>query len=262
MKLVCLNLGIRISNTQKIIDFLKEEQADIVAAQEVTRHLSDNVYETFRTKADIEAALNTDYPHTFFGPSWVADGFKKSDTVEQDFGGHIEQGLELLSKYPITSGTNEFYYKHFEYMQDWSNWKNEDHGRSLLITTLNVNGKPLQIINLHGIWTKDKVGDVRTELQCKYIVEASKRHNIATIIAGDFNLVPSSPSLNIINQEFRNLITEYGYSSTRPDFNDGVDTGDNIVDYIFVNNLVSVNDFKVIKSDVSDHLPLMIDFDI
>ncbi len=35
-----------------------------------------------------------------------------------------------------------------------------------------------------------------------------------------------------------------------------------VVDYIFVTDDVKVNDFKVVDTDVSDHFPLVLDFDI
>ena len=59
-----------------------------------------------------------------------------------------------------------------------------------------------------------------------------------------------------------NLIDEYNIKTTRPTFNDGLDKGDLVCDYIFVNNKIKVNDFKVLDNNVSDHLPLLLDFDI
>lgn len=263
MKLVSLNVAIKIANTSKVVELLKQENADIVALQEVVRHLESNVHPTYRTKADIEHALSKTYPHVFFGPIWLADSFKTPTTIKYDFGGHIEQGCEILSKFPISGGTNEFYYKHFAYMQDWSSWQQEDHGRSVLITTLDISGKPLQILNLHGIWTADKNGDERTMAQARYIVDAAKRKNIATIIVGDFNLLPTSASLRELNDNFRNLISEYGITTTRPEFQDELEFGGKeTMDYIFVNEHINVKDFRVPYSTVSDHLPLILDFEL
>lgn len=262
MKLVSLNVAIKLSNTDQIVDFFKKEDTDFIALQEVVRHLADSVLPSYQTKADIEQALGDMYPHTFFGPTWVGDGFKTPQKVDRDFGGHIEQGCELLSKFPIAGGTNEFFYRHFEYMQDWSNWRQEDHGRSVLITSLTVDGKQLQILNLHGVWTSDKQGDERTEAQCRYIVEAAKRQNIPTIIVGDFNLLPSTPSVKIIDAHYRNLVREYDIQTTTPDFRDEIDEGGRAIDYIFVSDQVKVKDFRVVDTNISDHLPLVLEFDL
>ena len=95
-----------------------------------------------------------------------------------------------------------------------------------------------------------------------YILEAAKRKNIPTIIVGDFNLFPETKSIGILNKEFKNLIDEYKIKSTRPTFDDGTDKGNNVVDYIFVNDKIKVNEFGVINTNISDHLPLILDFDI
>jgi endonuclease/exonuclease/phosphatase family metal-dependent hydrolase len=71
------------------------------------------------------------------------------------------------------------------------------------------------------------------------------------------------PKLNqLIDKEFINLIDKYNIKSTRPDFNDGLETGRNVVDYIFVSEDIKVKDFKVIETDITDHLPLLLEFEI
>lgn len=262
MKLLNINISIKIDNSGKVADFINSQNADIVALQEIIRHLEDKVFDQYRSKSDIEAQMDINYPYKFFAPLFVSDAIRYNGKVHMDFGGHIEQGSEIMSKHPIVRGTNEFFYKHYSYEIDWTNWKNEDTGRSLQMAELNVDGKKLQIFNLHGIWTHDKLGDKRTIAECKYIVEAASRQTIPTIIVGDFNLLPQTKSIKLLNKKFRNLINEYGVTSTRPDFDDGRDKGSNVVDYIFINNQIKVNNFEVINTDISDHLPLLLDFEI
>jgi endonuclease/exonuclease/phosphatase family metal-dependent hydrolase len=262
MKLLNINVGIKINNTHEVGRYIKEQDADFVAIQEVVRHLEDTVYEEFRSKAGVEEMLGNLYPYNFFGPLWVTDAFRKEGKIHRDFGGHIEQGNQFLSKFEIVDGTNEHYYKTYSYAKDWTNWRQEDHGRAVLITEFDVDGKRLQVLNLHGIWTHDKRGDERTIAECEYVVKAAKRKDIPTIITGDFNLLPETGSIQILNKEFTNLISEYGITSTRPHFDDGTDKGNQVVDYIFVNDGIKVNNFEVPETDVSDHLPLILDFEI
>ena len=119
----------------------------------------------------------------------------------------------------------------------------------------------IQIINVHGIWNKDKMGDERTINQSLFIL-SKIRKDIPVIVVGDFNLLPDSESIKLLDNELINLIKVYDIKSTRPSFDDGLDTGDVVCDYIFVNDKVKVNDFKVINTNISDHLPLVLDFDI
>ena len=95
-----------------------------------------------------------------------------------------------------------------------------------------------------------------------YISKAAKRNDIPTIIVGDFNLFPDTKSIKMLDKEFRNLIKEFNIITTRPDFNDGMDFGNNVVDYIFVSDKIKVNNLKVVKTDISDHYPLILDFEI
>lgn len=262
MKLICLNIGIKIANTQQVTAFLTEENADIIALQEVSRPLEDAVVSGYRSQPDIMAALSKTHPHSFFGPLWVADAFRFDGDIERHFGGHIEQGNEIYSRFPIVAATNEHYHGHFEYMLNWANWKQTDHGRAVQVVELSVRGQALQILNLHGIWNQSRNGDERTMHQCEYLVSAAARKNIPTIICGDFNLTPHSDSIQYLNKHFRNLTAEFNIRATRPDFKDSIDTGNETVDYIFVDKRIQVNHFSVPETNISDHYPLVLDFDI
>jgi len=262
MKLLNINIGIKIDNTSEVAEFIKKENADIVAIQEIVRHLEDEVFDEFKSKLGVEKVVGGMYPNRFFGPLWITDAFRKEGKIHRDFGGLIEQGNEILSKYPITQAVNEHFYKSYEYALDWTNWKKEDHGRALETVELNVDGKLLQILNIHGIWTEDKKGDERTLRECEFVVDKAKQKNIPTIITGDFNLLPETESIKLINNEYLNLIDKFGIKSTRPDFDDGLETGRNVVDYIFVSNDIQVNNFKIVETNITDHLPLLLDFEV
>lgn len=75
-------------------------------------------------------------------------------------------------------------------------------------------------------------------------------------------MLPISKSIAIMNQNFHNLIEEYKIESTRPEFENGLNKGHHVCDYIFVSDEIKVKSFEVLNTDVSDHLPLVLDFDI
>ncbi len=138
----------------------------------------------------------------------------------------------------------------------------EDHPRAIQVIKLDVNGKDLQIINLHGLHSKDKLDSERTFNQCKYVLEVAKRKKLPTIIVGDFNLFPETKSINLLDKEFKNLIREYNILSTRPNPINGTDKRNIVVDYVFVDDKIKVHNFEVINTNISGHLPLILDFDI
>jgi len=263
VKLVNLNIGIRVDNTQEVVDFLAKTDPDIITIQEVARHLEESVFDEYRSKDGIESAIGKKYPYKFFGPLWIAKDFKKHGKIFKDFGGYIEQGNEILSKIPIVKTSNEFFYKYYSAdVLDWERWRFEDHGRAVQRVELDWKGKKLQVFNIHGIWAEDKKGDERTIKQCMYIVRAAKKKDLPTIIAGDLNLAPETKSLKIISKEFVSLIDQYDIKTTQPSAKDGVDFGNNVVDYVFVSKDVKVKDFKVLEEDISDHLPMILEFEI
>lgn len=262
MKLISFNIGIKIDNSKKVGKFIESQKPDIVAFQEIMRHFDESVFDMYKSKERIEKIIGKRLPYSFFGPLWISKTIWKNGKIRRNFNGFVEQGNEVLTKFPIIEAANEFYYKSYSLDSDRTDFETEDHARAVQIIELNVNEKKLQILNLHGLYSKNKIDNKRTIAQCKYVLNAAKRKNIPTIIAGDFNLFPNTKSIQVLNQEFRNLINEYQITSTRPDFSDDHDVGNNVVDYIFVNNKIKVNNFQVFKTNISDHFPLILDFEI
>ena len=259
MKLINLNIGIKLDNTNDVVNFIKSENADICTLQEVMNAVDDECFQMF--KSGNLLIENLQYKFNAFAPLYIAKGVEKDNVVVRDFGGRAEQGSMILSQYTIEEHYNQFYYNEYRYSYDATNFRESDWCRSIQNAILNINGKKLQIINVHGIWNKEKQGDERTIAQSEFIL-SKIRSDIPCIVVGDFNLLPGTESIKLLNDKMTNLIDKYNIKSTRPTFDDGLDKGDLVCDYIFVNEKVKVNDFKVLDSNVSDHLPLVLEFDI
>lgn len=263
MKLLCWNIGIKIDNTLDVINFIREGKYDLIALQEVLKAKDDKAFNMYRSYNDLENSFKSIYHYSEFAPVWGAKEIIKNDKSSRDFGGFVEQGCYTLSKNPILEHYNQFYY--LEYKNpgfDATYFKKNDHARSIQNMIIENNDKKFRIINIHGIWNEGKLGDKRTINQCNFIIEKALLANYPVIILGDFNLIPETESIDMLNKNFRNLILEYNIKTTRPNFNDGLDKGNIICDYIFVNDKIKVNDFKVINNSISDHMPLILDFEI
>lgn len=259
MKLLDLNIGIKLDNNKEVLAFIKSEDADICTFQEAMNGTQDSCFDMFTSANKIIDIKN--YPYNAFAPLFIAKGITKDGNMVRVFGGKAEQGCLLVSKYNIKDHKNQFYYNEYRYEYDATHFREEDWCRSIQNAIIDIDGKELQIINVHGIWNKDKVGDDRTIEQSRFILN-NIREDIPVIVVGDFNLLPDTESIKILNDKLINLIEEYNIKSTRPTFNDGLDVGNLVCDYVFVNDKVKVNDFKVINSNISDHLPIIMDFDI
>lgn len=257
MKLLSRNIAIRNQNNKEVVDFLREQNADIVCLQEVGKAQESSTHEEYDS---FKAIYNSNlYPYWFIGESHEFKAFNGKRIL--DFGGYIRQWNMILSKYPILQATNIFYYRSFERREDFSNRRKTDSGRCLVTATIDINNYHLQIGTVHGIRTEDKKWDHRTLKQCKDIISIINK-DIPTILAWDFNLLPTTPDIQYINQFYNNMINKYNISSTRPKFNDEFDNGNQIVDYIFTNNYIKDTKVYIDNNNISDHMPLIIEFNI
>ena len=78
----------------------------------------------------------------------------------------------------------------------------------------------------------------------------------AKILCADLNVEPNTKSLSILKEGNRDLIQEYGIISTRSSFKNRSE----VVDYVIVSTEIEVKDFKVLQDEVSDHMPLFLEF--
>lgn len=264
MKLLSLNVALFEKNNEKLKTFIEEQNVDIICLQEVTKKIDQQANDDYISIDSINSS-SARLPHSFFAPTWVLSKFEKTnfhgkDLFRFELGGNVEFGQYTKSVYPIIKGQNIFVQNNFSYITDWSKWPDEDY-RAVQITDIKLPNTKLRILNYHGIWSKDKRGTDKTLRACQRINELANEVDYPTVICGDFNLFPETPSMHVFSEHI-NLLNKYDVRSTRPDSNELNQEQRNVVDYILVSKSVTVNNFKVIDSDVSDHLPLVMDFTV
>ncbi len=116
------------------------------------------------------------------------------------------------------------------------------------------------VANIHGIWQPSGKEDSPERLiQSENIAEFLKHEKGAKILCGDFNLLPQTRSIKMLEQNLRNLIREYAITSTRSSHYSP--KKEKFADYIFTSADARVLDFRVLEDEVSDHLPLLLEFD-
>jgi hypothetical protein len=85
----------------------------------------------------------------------------------------MELGNYIMSKHPFTSAKQLFYFRQFEYVPvSVDPDKNDFHGRALTIGYIQTPEGKLQVINVHGVRSRDKLGDERSIKQTDEIVKA------------------------------------------------------------------------------------------
>ena len=159
MKLLDLNIGIKLDNNDKVLDLVYLENVDICTFQEVMNAVDDSCFNMFKSANQLVSLDN--YKYNAFAPLFIANGVEKNGILVRDFGGKAEQGSLILSKFKIKEHYNQFYYNDYKYEYDATHFRENDWCRSIQNAILDIDGKEIQIINVHGIWNKDKIGDDR-----------------------------------------------------------------------------------------------------
>ena len=122
-------------------------------------------------------------------------------------------------------------------------------------------------MNVHGKAMPGHKLDTPARIrQSRNIIDFLKGKNGPKIIGGDFNLDFHTKSVKMFEDAgYRNLIKEYGIKDTRGEVNHRQYTSSEqqyFSDYCFVSQDVKVKDFKVPDIGISDHLPLILDFEV
>ncbi|MDQ5921228.1 MAG: hypothetical protein QG673_1285 [Pseudomonadota bacterium] len=117
------------------------------------------------------------------------------------------------------------------------------------------------IINLHGLWNGAGKSDSPARIeQSNKVRDFISGVNLPKVLCGDFNLRPDTQSMKIIeHNDMLNLIISYGINCTRSPL---YLKAEKFADYTLTSPEVLVHDFVVLQDVVSDHLPLLLDFDL
>jgi endonuclease/exonuclease/phosphatase family metal-dependent hydrolase len=252
MKILTLNTWGGRAGKEKLLNFLKEQSTnvDIFCLQEIWAapysHLEGvnagglelkNADTMVYGKQDI-ANLLTDYDY-FFHPH---------------HGDHyglmmlVKQGIDVLG-----SG-DMFVHKDRGHIPEGDVG---NHARNIQYVTFSKDDVKTTVINFHGLWNgKGKTDSPDRIEQSKKIVEFTQNLEGNIVLCGDFNLLPDTESITILEQAgLRNLVKESGITSTRTSY---YTKPEKYADYMFVSKGVTVKDFRVLPDEVSDHSPLLL----
>lgn len=120
------------------------------------------------------------------------------------------------------------------------------------------NNQEYLIGHFHGVWyPKSKLDNKDRIEQSRRINQFFDSRSGKKILCGDFNLLPNTQSMKLLEEGKRNLIKEFNIKTTR---NEYYKRREKHADYVLVSPDVNVINFKVIKTILSDHYPLYFEF--
>jgi endonuclease/exonuclease/phosphatase family metal-dependent hydrolase len=126
-------------------------------------------------------------------------------------------------------------------------------GRAMITVSSTLpNGKKIVFGGTHLCHEFEKNRVAQTEK----IVELLTASNLPVILGGDFNITPDTQPYQILTSKLQDAAVVYGEPALTFPF----DKPSERIDYIFLSKGKSwkVTDVKVIKSDASDHMPLLV----
>lgn len=254
MKLICLNIWGGRAGKDPLLAFFEKyrDEADIFCLQEVWA--SDY--------ADFQGVPAGGVPLDNSGV--VPESYQHIGSVLPGFHGYFHPhfldhyGLASFVKDGIAVAADGEVYVHHEkgYVPQDDLGK---HARSIQFLTLDVPGGPVTVVNFHGLWNGKGKSDCPERLeQSARILAFLRTLDHPFVLVGDFNLTPETESLRMLEDAgMRNLISEYGITSTRTSF---YTKDQKFADYALVSEGVEVRDFRVLPDEVSDHAALFLDF--
>jgi endonuclease/exonuclease/phosphatase family metal-dependent hydrolase len=132
------------------------------------------------------------------------------------------------------------------------------HSRNLQYISVESGQQKITIMNFHGLWNGQGKTDTPDRIaQSQKIIDFCNTLDGEYVLCGDFNLLPETESLKMIEQTgLINLIKKYNITSTRTSI---YTKPDKYADYVLVSPNIEVIDFKVLPDEVSDHAPLYLE---
>lgn len=234
---------------EPLVEFLKKESADIVVMQEVNNSPDKTLGKNYRTVSEFRKILN--YKYDSFGQNVIVS-LKLED---------IDQGNFILSRFPLVNQKIVFFdvpYGKFDHRdtQDFRLFP-----ASMQNVSVQLKNKTINLYNVHGIWDfHGEDNKRRLEMSKKIISEIKNKENI--ILAGDFNVKYETKTIVNIEKYLNNffkgeLKTTFNMKrKTNPGF------AVSAVDMIFVSPDIKVISHSCPNVDISDHLPLIAEFEI
>lgn len=246
---ICLNLWYGGKLFDEILAFLREENADVLALQEVYNGQESALPRQYRSFDVLGKTLG--YPHRAFAPAFY----------DHRADGTMDQGNAILSRFPILSTSTRFYdnpYDH-EYVESGPDFSPTP--RNILHCVIDANGTDVHVFDTQGIWGFDGEDNERRLSMADVIVDEVSGKEPA-ILAGDFNVKEQTQTIQNIERPLKSVFKGELKTSFNLRHKKGGGFATAVVDMVFVSPDVRVIDHRTSHANVSDHIPLVCRFSI
>ena len=178
--------------------------------------------------------------------------YEKADTFLDGY----SQCNAILSKYPL-------YDKKYTYVQKPTDNKDDysKEGRVYVEAKVKINEKELTIGTTHLSYTDGFIETEEKDKEVTNLINCIKKDNY--ILTGDFNTNKTSKYIKWLEEKLINNDTSNTWTTKHFSYNGFTETELNWkLDYIFTSKDIKVKETKVVDTKYSDHLPILLTFEM
>lgn len=231
-------------NIENVLGFLRAHPADVLCLQELTRgyaqQTQENTWEYLAHNLGYQCAAQ-EIPIITPEAQW-------------------SQANAILSRFPLTKKTAL-----------WINEPENDQGyddqyRGYLEVEIEVAGQAVTIGTTHLSYTDRFHMTDRKRQEIERLIEAVSGKQHTYVLAGDLNAGPDSLTIQRLREHLRHTGPDFAQNTwtTKYFSYEGFEasTLDWRLDYVFASHDLKVRSAKTIPTDVSDHLPILVEFEV
>ncbi|HBF67091.1 MAG TPA: hypothetical protein DDW36_01540 [Candidatus Magasanikbacteria bacterium] len=249
-KIITLNMWHGGRLMQQALDFIRAENPDILCLQEVFNGHDKSFEERFRTLDVVKKECGFEYAE-------FAAAFKQVNNVPEP----IERGNAVCSKFPLRALPTVFFDLPYDPARKDLPGQGFTCTMLLQMVEVDLGGIVTTVGNVHGIWEPNAIDHERRTVMANKIVGAlgGKPH---VVLAGDFNMRPDTQAAAHIGNTLQSIFKQELQNTMNMRRRDDPYYATLAVDMMFVSSDVHVLEHHMPDVDVSDHMPLVTEFEL
>ncbi len=252
IKFLTINIWFGGKVWDNLIEYIRHENPDILAIQEVYDGHDEILEPRFRTMDEFRKEFRNTLKYDTFG------------ATVHDIGVDFPWGNAIFSKFPISNSHIIFFdlpFSHYDFQKDPDP---RLAAEGILIADVELNSQKITVGSWHGVWDHHGGDTPNRKLMGEKIIEGLVGQD-NLILAGDTNMNPDSETILKIQNDL-NLKSVFGTSLTTT-FNmkqkeHPGNYANSPVDMVLYSPKYEVISKRIDDVDISDHFPLIVEFEV
>ncbi len=248
MKLLQWNIWFE-EDIKKVAKFIKAQKVDVICVQELSQNFPKN------GNINTAEALG----------KWLGMNFVYKIGQREKIKNKIKWlGNGIYSRYPIQHSRAKYIQTPHGVSQRFPDYARQ--GRIYIEADINVHGQTYTVGTTHAAFERSMKDTPRKKKEIKKILDIVAKKKARYIFAGDLNAEPQSTLIKGVKRYLKHTGPDFRFVTytTKPHLKTYKDHAPLQwrIDYVFATADIKIKRAKLVKTTVSDHLPIVVDFDI